>query len=105
MAASLSLRAGLVSLALLLAFLLAWQIAVSGTTKTEAMDPEYAALMGASATSGCNWRAKADSAAPKPLLPSMRRAAWAAGSGSQRSTQAVGSSSESVLQVSPKWNS
>ena len=60
MAASLSLRAGLVSLALLLAFLLAWQIAVSGTTKTEAMDPEYAALMGASATSG-------KSAMPGPL--------------------------------------
>ena len=60
MAASLSLRAGLVSLALLLAFLLAWQIAVSGTTKTEAMDPEYAALMGASATTG-------KSAMPGPL--------------------------------------
>ena len=60
MAVSLSLRAGLVSLALLLAFLLAWQIAVSGTTKTEAMDPEYAALMGASATSG-------KSAMPGPL--------------------------------------
>jgi nitrate/nitrite transport system permease protein len=59
-AASLSLRAGLVSLALLLAFLLAWQIAVSGTTKTEAMDPEYAALMGASATTG-------KSAMPGPL--------------------------------------
>jgi nitrate/nitrite transport system permease protein len=59
-AVSLSLRAGLVSLALLLAFLLAWQIAVSGTTKTEAMDPEYAALMGASATSG-------KSAMPGPL--------------------------------------
>ncbi|MCK2054100.1 nitrate ABC transporter permease [Methylobacterium sp. 37f] len=52
MAPSLSVRAGLVSLALLLAFLLTWQIAVSGTGKTEAMDPEYAALMGASATTG-----------------------------------------------------
>ena len=52
MATSLSLRAGLVSLGLLLAFLLTWQIAVSGTGKTEAMDPEYAALMGASATTG-----------------------------------------------------
>ncbi|POR40584.1 nitrate ABC transporter permease [Methylobacterium sp. V23] len=60
MAASLSLRAGLVSLALLLAFLLTWQIAVGGTAKTEAMDPEYAALMGASATTG-------KSAMPGPL--------------------------------------
>lgn len=60
---------------------------------------------GVSATSGCNLRAKADSAAPKPLLPSMRRVAWAAGSGNQRSPQAVGSSSESVLHDSPKWNS
>jgi nitrate/nitrite transport system permease protein len=60
MAASLSLRAGLVSLALLLAFLLIWQIAVGGTAKTEAMDPEYAALMGASATTG-------KSAMPGPL--------------------------------------
>ena len=60
MAVSLSLRAGLVSLALLLAFLLTWQIAVGGTAKTEAMDPEYAALMGASATTG-------KSAMPGPL--------------------------------------
>ncbi|MBY0259088.1 nitrate ABC transporter permease [Methylobacterium sp.] len=60
MAASLSLRAGFLSLALLVAFLLTWQIAVSGTAKTEAMDPEYAALMGASATTG-------KSAMPGPL--------------------------------------
>ncbi|KQO67054.1 nitrate ABC transporter permease [Methylobacterium sp. Leaf89] len=60
MAISLSLRAGLVSLGLLLAFLLTWQIAVSGTGKTEAMDPEYAALMGTSATTG-------KSAMPGPL--------------------------------------
>jgi nitrate/nitrite transport system permease protein len=60
MAASLSIRAGLVSLALLLAFLLTWQIAVGGTSKTETMDPEYAALMGQSATTG-------KSAMPGPL--------------------------------------
>ena len=60
MANTLRFRAGLVSLALLLAFLLTWQIAVSGTAKTEAMDPEYAALMGASATTG-------KSAMPGPL--------------------------------------
>jgi nitrate/nitrite transport system permease protein len=60
MATSLSARAGLVSLALLLAFLLTWQVAVGGTAKTEAMDPEYAALMGQSATTG-------KSAMPGPL--------------------------------------
>ncbi|WP_019906686.1 nitrate ABC transporter permease [Methylobacterium sp. 77] len=60
MRASLSLRAGIVSLALLAAFLLLWQIAVGGVAKTEAMDPEYAALMGQSATTG-------KSAMPGPL--------------------------------------
>ncbi|MBY0296292.1 MAG: nitrate ABC transporter permease [Methylobacterium sp.] len=60
MRASLSLRAGLVSALLLLAFLTAWHVAVGGTAKTEAMDPEYAALMGASATTG-------KSAMPGPL--------------------------------------
>jgi nitrate/nitrite transport system permease protein len=60
MKASLSLRAGIVSLAVLAAFLLLWQIAVGGVAKTEAMDPEYAALMGASATTG-------KSAMPRPL--------------------------------------
>ena len=60
MKASLSLRAGIVSLAVLAAFLLLWQIAVGGVAKTEAMDPEYAALMGASATTG-------KSAMPGPL--------------------------------------
>ncbi|KQP61743.1 nitrate ABC transporter permease [Methylobacterium sp. Leaf399] len=57
---SLNLRAAIVSLGLLALFLLAWHIAVSGLTKTEAMDPEYAALMGASATTG-------KSAMPGPL--------------------------------------
>ncbi|WP_018041859.1 nitrate ABC transporter permease [Methylobacterium sp. 88A] len=60
MKASLSLRAGIVSLAVLAAFLLLWQIAVGGIAKTEVMDPEYAALMGASATTG-------KSAMPGPL--------------------------------------
>ncbi|CAA2100368.1 Bicarbonate transport system permease protein CmpB [Methylobacterium bullatum] len=60
MKASLSLRAGIVSLAVLAAFLLLWQIAVGGVAKTETMDPEYAALMGASATTG-------KSAMPGPL--------------------------------------
>jgi nitrate/nitrite transport system permease protein len=59
-AASLNLRAVIVSLALLAAFLLAWQIGTSGLAKTQAMDPEYAALMGASATTG-------KSAMPGPL--------------------------------------
>ncbi|PJI55499.1 nitrate ABC transporter, permease protein [Methylobacterium radiotolerans] len=57
---ALNLRAGVLSLALLAAILLIWQIAVSGTAKTEAMDPEYAALMGATATTG-------KSAMPGPL--------------------------------------
>ncbi|KQP47237.1 nitrate ABC transporter permease [Methylobacterium sp. Leaf106] len=67
MKASLSLRAGIVSLAVLAAFLLLWQIAVGGVAKTEAMDPEYAALMGASATTG-------KSAMPGPL--DVAAAAW-----------------------------
>jgi len=47
------LRAPLLSLALLAVFLLAWQIAVSGTGPTgPAMDPEYAKLMGITATTG-----------------------------------------------------
>jgi nitrate/nitrite transport system permease protein len=58
--ASLNLRAGILSLALLVGILLAWQLAVSGIGKTEAMDPEYAALMGQSATTG-------KSAMPGPL--------------------------------------
>ena len=47
------LRAPLVSLAILVAFLAAWQVAVSGTGPTgPAMDPEYAKLMGITATTG-----------------------------------------------------
>ncbi|GLS43750.1 nitrate ABC transporter permease [Methylobacterium brachythecii] len=60
MSASLRLRAGLLSLAIFAAFLLLWQVAVSGVDKTETMDPEYAALMGQSATTG-------KSAMPGPL--------------------------------------
>ena len=57
---TLTLRAGILSLALLAVILLGWQVAVSGTAKTEAMDPEYAVLMGQSATTG-------KSAMPGPL--------------------------------------
>ncbi|WP_288580475.1 nitrate ABC transporter permease [uncultured Methylobacterium sp.] len=60
MTRSLNLRAAVLALTLLAAILLIWQVAVSGTVKTEAMDPEYAALMGATATTG-------KSAMPGPL--------------------------------------
>jgi nitrate/nitrite transport system permease protein len=60
MKVALGLRAGLLSLSLLVGLLLVWQVAVSGTGKTEAMDPEYAALMGQTATTG-------KSAMPGPL--------------------------------------
>ena len=56
----LRLRAGVVSLLILAAFLLAWQLAVGGTGATAEMDPEYAKLMGTSATTG-------KSAMPGPL--------------------------------------
>ncbi|MCJ2014691.1 nitrate ABC transporter permease [Methylobacterium sp. J-076] len=49
---AMGLRAGLLSLALLAALLLVWQVAVGGIARTEAMDPEYAALMGQTATTG-----------------------------------------------------
>jgi nitrate/nitrite transport system permease protein len=60
MKSTLSLRAGIVSVAILVAFLLSWQIAVGGVAKTQVMDPEYAALMGQSVTTG-------KSAMPGPL--------------------------------------
>lgn len=60
MPASLSLRAGLVSLAILGVFLLAWHVAVSGGGKAVDMDPEYAKLMGQTATQN-------KSAMPGPL--------------------------------------
>ncbi|MGE0416561.1 MAG: nitrate ABC transporter permease [Acetobacteraceae bacterium] len=60
MTLSLRVRAAIVSLLLLSSFLLAWHLAVSGSGPTEAMDPEYAKLMGLSATQG-------KSAMPGPL--------------------------------------
>ncbi len=60
MKVALGLRAGLLSLSLLVGLLLVWQVAVSGTGKTQAMEPEYAALMGQTATTG-------KSAMPGPL--------------------------------------
>ena len=57
---SLRVRAALVSLLILVAFLGAWQLAVGGIGATQAMDPEYARLMGATATTG-------KSAMPGPL--------------------------------------
>ena len=41
---SLRLRAAILSLALVVALLCAWQLAVSGRTSTAQMDPAYAAL-------------------------------------------------------------
>ena len=52
MIGSLGLRAGLVSLGLLVAFLAVWQMAVSGGTAATGLDPEYAKLMGQTATAG-----------------------------------------------------
>src|SRR5215510_2304842 len=60
MARSLALRASLVSLMLLAVFLAAWQIGVSGGGTAMKVDPEYAKLMGATATQG-------KSAMPGPL--------------------------------------
>jgi nitrate/nitrite transport system permease protein len=58
---SLPARAAVLSVAILLVFLLAWQIGTSGSTGVPAgMDPEYAKLLGASATQG-------KSAMPTPL--------------------------------------
>jgi nitrate/nitrite transport system permease protein len=52
MSASLTLRAAVVSIALFLAFVLVWHLATRGTGPVAQMDPEYAKLMGASATQG-----------------------------------------------------
>ncbi len=54
MSPSLPLRASLVSLLILLGFLAAWHLAVTGggTAAAPAMDPEYAKLMGIAATQG-----------------------------------------------------
>ncbi|MCZ8182536.1 MAG: nitrate ABC transporter permease [Beijerinckiaceae bacterium] len=57
---SLRLRAGIVSLSILLVFGLAWHIGVSGSGPAQQMDPEYAKLMGQTAVQG-------KSAMPGPL--------------------------------------
>ena len=60
MTASLQLRAGLLSLVIFLGFVLAWHLATRGSGPSQAMDPEYAKLMGLTATQG-------KSAMPGPL--------------------------------------
>src|SRR6476620_10716708 len=60
MTSSLTLRAALVSVLLFPAFLLAWHLATRGTSTVQQMDPEYAKLMGLTATQG-------KSAMPGPL--------------------------------------
>ena len=57
---ALTLRAALVSLLLLATFLLAWHVGTRGAGPVAQMDPEYAKLMGATATQG-------KSAMPGPL--------------------------------------
>jgi nitrate/nitrite transport system permease protein len=57
---SLNTRAAIVSALVLGAFLMAWQLATSGTGTVVKMDPEYAKLMGLTATQG-------KSAMPGPL--------------------------------------
>lgn len=52
MTASLTFRAAVVSIALLLALLLAWQLATRSSAPTAAMDPAYAKLVGATVTQG-----------------------------------------------------
>ena len=60
MKVSLGFRAGLLSAVLFAIFVGAWHIAVSGTSAVQQMDPEYAKLVGASASTG-------KSAMPGPL--------------------------------------
>ena len=57
---SLGLRAALLSAALFAAFVLGWHVGTRGTSAVQQMDPEYAKLMGATATQG-------KSAMPGPL--------------------------------------
>ncbi|NWG24886.1 MAG: nitrate ABC transporter permease [Pseudorhodoplanes sp.] len=57
---SLSLRAALVSCLMFAVFVLAWHLATRGTGAVQQMDPEYAKLMGITATQG-------KSAMPGPL--------------------------------------
>src|ERR1700745_3354592 len=58
--ASLTLRAALVSVLLFSTFMIAWHLATRGTGAVAQMDPEYAKLMGFTATQG-------KSAMPGPL--------------------------------------
>ena len=60
MTSSLRLRAALVSILIFAAFILAWHLATRGIGAVQPMDPEYAKLMGATATQG-------KSAMPGPL--------------------------------------
>src|SRR5688572_14892361 len=60
MTSSLSLRAAIVSATIFLVFVLIWQIGVGGVSPVQQMDPEYAKLMGITATQG-------KSAMPGPL--------------------------------------
>jgi nitrate/nitrite transport system permease protein len=60
MTRSLTLRAAFVSLAIFALFIAAWHLATMGSGPTVQMDPEYAKLMGATATQG-------KSAMPGPL--------------------------------------
>ena len=57
---SLTLRAAFVSVAIFVAFILAWHLATRGIGAVQQMDPEYAKLMGVTATQG-------KSAMPGPL--------------------------------------
>ena len=60
MTRSLTFRAGLLSILIFATFIIAWHLAVRGTGVVQQMDPEYAKLMGATATQG-------KSAMPGPL--------------------------------------
>jgi nitrate/nitrite transport system permease protein len=60
MSISLNWRAAALSVAILFAFLLSWHLATRGTGRVTQMSPEYARLMGATATQG-------KSAMPGPL--------------------------------------
>src|SRR5437763_15077822 len=52
MTTSLRFRAAIVSVALFLAFIGIWHLATRGTASVATMSPEYAKLMGATATEG-----------------------------------------------------
>src|ERR1700687_56645 len=60
MTVSLTWRAAIMSLTLFFCFILAWHLATRGTGSVQQMSPEYAKLMGATATQG-------KSAMPGPL--------------------------------------